>query len=61
MPRLIKVSRTGRGKELEVSWMGNESAIVSKKYGADICYHVTLHKINTCKSKEGELLQEVGT
>ena len=57
MPRLIKISRTGSEKELEVSWTGNESAIVSKKYGGDIRYHVTLHKMATCSSKESELLQ----
>jgi hypothetical protein len=34
MPRLIQVFRTGRANELEFNWTGNESGIVSKKYGA---------------------------
>jgi hypothetical protein len=60
MPRLIKVSRTGLANELEVSWTGNESGIVSKKYGGDIWYHVTLHKMSTCRLKKGELLHQAG-
>jgi len=60
MPRLIKVSTTGLDNELEVSWIGNESGIVSLKYGADIRYHVTLHKVSTCGLKKDELLHRVG-
>ena len=58
IPRLTKVSRTGRPNELEVSY---ESMIISKKYGANILYHVTLHKKKTCWSKKGELLHQAGT
>ena len=61
IPRLIKVFRTGRANELEVSWTGNESGIISKKYGANIRYHVILHKVSTCWSKRGELLHQAGT
>jgi hypothetical protein len=61
IPRLIKVFRTGRANELEVSWTGNESGIISKKCGANIRYHVTLHKMSTCWSKKGELLHRTGT
>jgi hypothetical protein len=61
IPRLIKVFRTGRANELEVSWTGNESGIISKKYGANIRYHVTLHKRSTCWSKNGELLHQAST
>jgi hypothetical protein len=60
MPRLIKVSQTGLANELEVSWIGNESGIVSKTYGADIQYHVTLHKMSTCGSKRNQLLYHIG-
>jgi hypothetical protein len=60
MPRLVKVSKTRLANELEVSWIGNESGIVSEKYGANIRYHVTLHKMSSCKQKKAELLRQVG-
>jgi len=61
IPRLIKVLRTCRANDLEVSWSGNESVIISKKYGANILYHVILHKMSTCWPKKGELLHQAGT
>jgi hypothetical protein len=61
MPRLIKVSRTVNANELEVSWTGNESGMVSKMYGADIRYYIILHRMNTCSSKKGALLHQAGT
>lgn len=60
IPRLINVSRTGQANELEVSWTGNECGIISKKYGTNIRYHVTLHKVSTCWPKKDELLHQAG-
>lgn len=59
-PQLVHVFKTGRANELGVSWTGNESEIISKKYGANIQYHVTLHRMSTCRSKKGELLHQLG-
>ncbi|KIX03818.1 uncharacterized protein Z518_07371 [Rhinocladiella mackenziei CBS 650.93] len=60
MPRLIRVSPTSQSNELEVSWTGNESGIISAKYAADILYNVTLHTMSTCDSRSHELLHRNG-
>jgi hypothetical protein len=59
-PRLIKVSRTNHPNELEVSWIGNESGLISQTYGSSIQYHVMLHRMSTCRSKKNNLLHKIG-
>ena len=61
IPRLINFFRTDRANELGVTWTGNESGCISKKYSANMQYHVILHSMSTCWSKEGELLHQAGT
>lgn len=59
MPRQVQAFRTGLD-ECEVSWIGNESGLVSEKYSADIQYDVVLHKVSSCKAKVDTLLYLAG-
>ena len=59
-PRLIKLRPTSQANELEVSWTGNESGIVSQQYAADIMFHVTLHTTRTCELRRHELFRRAG-
>lgn len=59
-PRLTNVSQTNQPNELEVSWTSNESGLISKAYGANIRYHVTLHRVETCWSRRDNLLHKTG-
>ncbi len=61
MPRAINLVAPNAGKALEVNWIGNESGILIKKFGANIHFSVTLHKASSCKTKRGLVLNIVGT
>lgn len=61
IPRRVTVKATASADELEVCWIGNESGIVSEKYGADIQYLVALHRSSTCEARKDQLLHGEST
>jgi hypothetical protein len=58
VPRGIRVSQTGKARELKVSWESAESIAVSKLSGRML--RVVLHRAASCRSRASDLLFDEG-
>ncbi|OCT50090.1 hypothetical protein CLCR_06541 [Cladophialophora carrionii] len=56
MPRAVSLEAPEAANTLKVSWIGNESAILVRQFGANIHYSVTLHKASSCEREIGVVL-----